>query len=279
MPKSLADAPEIHYDRVSRAWRYLMGESFHYGYFEAPGQSLDMATRALTNRMGALGGLAAGQQVLDIGCGIGDPARFLARSIGCRVTGISTSEVGVRLAEEESAAAGLGDLVDFEVRDGMDNGFPDGSFDRVWVMESSHLMPDKRAMLSEAIRVLEPGGRLVLCDIIVHRDLPISEVVKRARGFDLLRKVFGRAKMETLQTYRSWMSELGFGEIEADDISEQTQPTFDRWQENADRYRDQVTALIDESGWSDFRDSCDVLRDMWKEEVLGYGLVVAAKPL
>ncbi len=279
MPRTPSDAPDIHYNRVSHAWRYLMGESFHYGYFDTVDQELDAATRALTLRMAERGQLRRGEHVLDIGCGIGHPARFLARSIGCRVTGISTSKTGVTLAQEESAAAGLTPLVSFEVRDGMSNGFPDEYFDRVWAMESSHLMPDKPAMLGEAARVLVPGGRLVLCDIIVQRDLPIRDVVQRARDFDLLRRVFGRAKMETFLTYRNWLAEAGFGNIQTEDISQRTRPTLDRWQENAIRYRQQVVALIDVPGWTDFIDSCDVLRTMWNEAIIGYGLITAEKPL
>ena len=273
-----SDSPAIHYDRVSRAWRYLMGESFHYGYFEEVDRELDLATRALTQRMIEAGRVAAGHHVLDVGCGIGDPARYLALSLGCRVTGISTSETGVRLAIEESAGSGVEDLVAFEVRDGMDNGFPNDHFDRVWVMESSHLMPDKRAMLAEAARVLAPGGRLVLCDIITHRDLPLAEVVRRAHDFDLLRRVFGRAKMETLASYAEWLQSLGLEDVGVEDISAKTRPTFDRWQENADRYRDQVVGLIEERGWVEFRDSCEVLRRMWDDGVLGYGLAFAEKP-
>jgi len=279
MPTTPSDAPDIHYNRVSHAWRHLMGKSFHYGYFDTADQELDAATRAMTRRMAERGQLRRGECVLDIGCGIGEPARFLAQSIGCRVTGISTSATGVALAEEESAAAGVADLVTFEVRDGMANGFPDEHFDRVWAMESSHLMHDKPAMIREAARVLVPGGKLVLCDIIVQRDLPIRDVVHRAHDFDLLRRVFGRAKMETLLTYCTWLAEAGLGNIQAEDISQRTRPTLDRWQANAIRFREQVIALIDVPGWTDFTDSCDVLRTMWDEAILGYGLITAEKRL
>lgn len=273
-----SDSPAVHYDRVTSAWRHLMGESFHYGYFETPDADLDEATRALTRRMAERARLEAGQRVLDIGCGIGDPARFLARTIGCRVTGISTSEVGISLARAESAAAGLTHLVSFEVRDGMRSGFPDASFDRIWILESSHLMPDKAALLRDAARVLVPGGRLGLCDIILRRDLPIREVVQRARELDLLRRVFGRARMETLATYRRLLAEAGLAGIETQDVSAATRPTLLRWQERADRYRDEVVSLVTEPAWAEFRAACGVLRQLWDEDVLGYGLVAAEKP-
>jgi 27-O-demethylrifamycin SV methyltransferase len=275
MDSKPSDTPDAHYDQVSEAWRYLMGESFHYGYFDGQNTTLDAATHALTEKMASKAGVKPGDHVLDIGCGIGAPARQLARSIDCHVTGISNSAVGVALAEQETIGTPLRERVSFEVRDAMDNGLPAQAFDCAWALESSHLMPDKQRMLREACRVLVPGGRLVLCDIIVHRDLPIQEVVRQAKPFDLLRRVFGRAKMETLSTYRKWLEELDMQEIWTEDISRQTAPTLPAWAENADRYRSEVVELIGETAWSEFRESCEVLRSMWKEEILGYGLVVA----
>lgn len=277
MNSNSSDAPDAHYDNVSAAWRYLMGESFHYGYFERSDMDLDLATHALTERMAAAGAVASGNRVLDIGCGIGAPARQLARTRGCHVVGISNSIVGIELAKQEAQRADLQPRISFEVRDAMDNRLPDGSFDCAWVLESSHLMPDKPAMLREASRVLAPGGRLVLCDIIVHRDLPLREVVRQARSFDLLRRVFGRAKMETLDTYRRWLEELGMEAIETEDISHQTAPTLSAWEANAQRYRSEASGLIGETAWSEFYEACGVLRKMWKDGILGYGLVVAKK--
>ena len=278
MSSSSADAPAAHYDNVSAAWRYLMGESFHYGYFESSDVGLDDATHALTDKMTATAGVRPEDRVLDIGCGIGAPARQLARATGCRILGISNSPVGVALAREETKRAELENHASFEVRDAMDNGLPDASFDCAWALESSHLMPDKQAMLRDAVRVLKPQGRLVLCDIIVHRDLPLKEVVRQARAFDLLRRVFGRAKMETLATYQLWLEELGMEAIQTEDLSRQTEPTLSAWEANAELYRDETIGLLGETGWTEFRDSCEVLRTMWKDGTLGYGLIVAQKP-
>jgi 27-O-demethylrifamycin SV methyltransferase len=277
MTRAPVDRPDIHYDRISNAWRYLMGESFHYGYFDAPGVSLDDATDALSLRMARVGDVQAGHRVLDVGCGIGGPGLLLAERVGCRVLGISTSDVGIRTARERAAERGLEALATFEVRDGMDHGLGDRSFDRVWIMESSHLMSDKGALIREAARVLVPGGRLVLCDIIMHRELPFSEVMKRAKAFDLLRVVFGRAKMATLSAYRAWCEESGLTVSCCDDISREAAPTFSHWKQNADRHRDDVVRVAGEAALADFSRACDELEVMWEDEVLGYGMVAADK--
>jgi len=278
MSKTSADQPDVHYDNITKAWRHLMGESFHYGYFVSPEQELNAATEALTREMARAARLEPDHRVLDVGCGIGGPALYLTQSIGCRVTGISTSYVGIATARERAASVELVDRAEFLLRDGMDNGFDAESFDRVWVMESSHLMADKGAMIRDSARVLERGGRLVLCDIIMRRDLGMSEVLKRAREFDLLRRVFGRAKMETLASYESWCREAGLRVNRLDEINAQTRRTFDRWQQNAAQYRGEVVALIGEESHSDFVRACDELKKMWSEEVLGYGILEAEKP-
>jgi 27-O-demethylrifamycin SV methyltransferase len=274
----LADDVASHYDKVTQAWRFLLGADLHYGYFLDQNETLASATDGLTRLLAERAGIRGGDRVIDIGCGIGTPAMQIAQWFGCDVTGISISRVGVDLACERAQAAGLSDRVRFEVRDGMDTKLPDASFDCAWVMESSHLMPDKGRMIAEASRMLRPGGRVVLCDIIAHRIIPMSEVLRRARQFLTLELAFGRAKMETFQAYRGWFESAGLIVEDQLDISLQTRPTFDRWSQNAQKYANEVASLIGEQGLRQFRDSCDILRDLWDTRTLGYGLVRATKP-
>jgi cyclopropane fatty-acyl-phospholipid synthase-like methyltransferase len=272
-----ADDPVTHYDRITRAWQYLLGEDFHYGYFKAAHESLEDATNNLTVLMAGKGAMAPGVSVLDVGCGIGTPACFLARHYGCRVTGISTSAIGVEQASRRSQERGLSDRVSFVVRDGMNNGMADASFDRVWVLESSHLMPRKDALLAECARVLRPGGSLVLCDIILRRELPHSEVLRRSRDFLHLHYAFGHAKLETLDTYRRLAARAGLTVGEAPDISAPVFPTLDAWRRKLEANREEVRALIGDDGVEHFRESCNVLPQLWNEGYFGYGLMVAAR--
>src|SRR5688572_9248125 len=91
----MIDDPVAHYDRITRAWRYLLGEDFHYGYFRTANESLATATSNLTALMAEKSAIGPGISVLDVGCGIGNPACFLAERYACRVTGISTSKTGI----------------------------------------------------------------------------------------------------------------------------------------------------------------------------------------
>jgi 27-O-demethylrifamycin SV methyltransferase len=270
--------PAAHYDRVTDAWGLLLGDELHYGVFAHDDDPLPVATAALTTRMVEASQLSPGLTVLDVGCGTGAPARALATEHGVRVTGITTSEVGVATATELAAAAGLQDQVSFEVRDGTRNGFADASFDRVWVLESSHLMRDREALVSECARVLRPGGRLALCDIILRRPMPFEEVKRLRKPLAVLRDAFGDARMEPLDLYASMATAHGLVVDQQDDLTAATRPTFDRWRANAEAHRATVVASLGEDGWQQFVESCDILEGFWDDGTLGYGLLAAAKP-
>jgi 27-O-demethylrifamycin SV methyltransferase len=269
--------PATHYDRVTAAWGLLLGDELHYGVFRSPDEPLPDATRHLTEAMIDAAQLRSGLQVLDVGCGTGAPACALAAEFGVHVTGITTSAEGIEAARARAAAAGVSELTGFEQRDGMDNGFPDASFDRTWVLESSHLMRERDRLVSECARVLRPGGRLVLCDIILQRQLDLAEVRRLREPLRLLRLVFGDARMESLDEYARLAVAKGLRVEQQTDLTAATRPTFVRWRENAELHRDEVTELIGAEDWQRFVDSCDVLAGFWDDGTLGYGLLAAAK--
>jgi 27-O-demethylrifamycin SV methyltransferase len=264
--------PASHYDRVTAAWRWLLGEELHYGVFDQGDESLPDATRRLTALLVDAMGIEPGVTVLDVGCGTGGPACHLA-SLGARVVGITTSAAGIAAASANARAEGVADRVTFDLRDGMDNGLPDGSFDRVWILESSHLMRDRDRLIAESARVLRPGGRIGLCDIMLRRELPFLEVRRLRASFSLLRQVFGDARMEEPGTYVALFGDAGLTVDVEVDLTEKTRPTFERWRENAARHHDRVVALLGEDGVREFTEASQVLEGFWDDGTLGYGLV------
>jgi 27-O-demethylrifamycin SV methyltransferase len=270
--------PAAHYDKVTDAWTLLLGDELHYGVFSDPGEELSTATGRLTELMLEAARIEPDLEVLDVGCGTGAPACTIAAQTGGRVTGITTSEEGVAAARARATHVGLADLARFELRDGMDNGFPDQSFDRVWALESSHLMRERDRLISECARVLRPGGRLALCDIIRRRELDLMEVKRLREPLRLLREVFGDARMEPLDEYARLARESGLEVEQQRDITTETRPTFQRWRENAERHRERVTELFGAEERAKFVESCDVLEGFWDDGTLGYGLFVATRP-
>ncbi|MGY2876297.1 27-O-demethylrifamycin SV methyltransferase [Marmoricola sp. URHA0025 HA25] len=274
---SSSHEPAAHYNRVHDAWRLIMGEEFHYGYFSTPQTPLDVATGALTGQMLDRARIAPGDRVLDVGCGTGRQACDLADKHGADVLGITTSDSGVDAARALAAERGLSGAR-FENRDGTDNGLPAASFDVTWVLESSHLMRDRAALLAECARVLAPGGRIVLCDIIRRREIPFLEVRDRREQFATLRAAFGDAHMHPLDSYTSTLEQLGLTVTDSTDITTETLPTFAAWRANAERHEPTLLDLIGSEAVDDFVRSTHILEAFWHDDTLGYGILAAAKP-
>ncbi len=135
-----------------------------------------------TEQLAELAALEAGTRVLDVGCGIGGPARHLAAHHGCRVTGLDLTEEYCRVASMLAARTGLGERVEFRHGDALAMPFEDASFDVVWTQHASMNIADKDRLYAEMHRVLGPGGRLALYDIVAGEAGPPHFPVPWARA-------------------------------------------------------------------------------------------------
>ena len=145
---------------------FYWGEHIHLGHYGSPPRSKDFleAKADFVHEMvkwGGLDKLPRGTTVLDVGCGIGGSSRILAKAYGFETTGVTISPKQVQRATEltpEDVTA------KFQVDDALNLSFPDNSFDVVWSIEAGPHMPDKAKYAQEMVRVLKPGGLLVVAD-------------------------------------------------------------------------------------------------------------------
>jgi SAM-dependent methyltransferase len=128
---------------------------------------------AATLRLAALAGIGAGARVADVGAGIGGPARTLAHRFGARVTAVDLTPEHVEAAAELDRRVGLGDRIDVVLGDATALPLPDGAFDVVWTQHAAMNIPGKAALYREARRILAPGGRLALFDVMAGPGGPI----------------------------------------------------------------------------------------------------------
>jgi len=120
--------------------------------------------------------LRSTDHVLDVGCGSGGPALFLAREIGCRVTGVDANEAGIQAGLTLAREAKLQDKVHFQLADiRVHLPFIDGSFDAIVSMDALCHFPARRAVFDEWRRVLRPGGRILVTDPVVMTGLVSKE--------------------------------------------------------------------------------------------------------
>jgi ubiquinone/menaquinone biosynthesis C-methylase UbiE len=121
---------------------------------------------AATAELAKLAGIAAGMSVLDVGAGIGGPARFLAATHGCRVTGVDLSEPFVDAARYLTERTGQSGQVSFEAGSALELPFGDGGFDVALLQHVAMNISDRPRLYREIRRVLKPGGRFATFDVV-----------------------------------------------------------------------------------------------------------------
>ena len=165
------------------------------------------------------------QHVLDVGCGIGGPARTLAAEFGCRVTGIDISDEFCTAARCLNELVGLSDKISIRTADALALPFEDESFDIVWTQHASMNIADKQALFTEMHRVLRPDGKLALHDVMAGPVQPVHFPVPWAPDPSM-------SFLADPEEARTLILATGFEELNWQD---QTQLTEDWWQNVRER--------------------------------------------
>ena len=132
----------------------------------APADEFHLGGIEITRELGPQMELAPGLRVLDVGSGIGGPARYFAAEYQCKVTGIDLTEEFVQVAKSLTRRTKLDHLVDFVQASALDMKFEAGSFDRAYMFHVGMNIADKAGVFREVRRVLKPGGLFVIYDIL-----------------------------------------------------------------------------------------------------------------
>lgn len=125
--------------------------------------------------------------LLDVGCGIGGPARYLAETYECRVTGIDLTDEFVEVARALTDRCALDDRIDFHQASALALPFDEGSFDAAYMIHVGMNIEDKSTLFAEVWRVLKPGSRFAVYDVMRVRngqiDYPMPWAMSEATSF------------------------------------------------------------------------------------------------
>ena len=128
---------------------------------------------AATAELANLAVITAGMSVLDVGSGVGGPARFLAATYGCDVIGVDLSEPFVEAARYLSARTGQDNKVSFETGSALSLPFDSGRFDTVLLQHVAMNIADRPLLYREIRRVLRPGGKFATFDVVLNSGDPL----------------------------------------------------------------------------------------------------------
>ncbi|WP_449257787.1 methyltransferase domain-containing protein [Chlorobium limicola] len=181
-------------------WEMLMGEQIHVGG--------DRETDILAQKAG----IGADSRLLDVCSALGGPARQLARTYGCSITGLDAT---LRMHEEairRTADAGLSGKIAFRLGNALDMPFRANTFDVVWGQDAWCYITDKKRLIDECARVLKPGGILAFTDWLETGPMPAEE-------WQALHEFMVFPYMETLEGYATMAENAGLRVIEKEDLT------------------------------------------------------------
>lgn len=163
--------------------------------------------------------LCPGSHVLDIGSGLGGPARAVAETYGCRVTGIDLTEAFCAAAKVLSDWLDLGGRVAFERGDATDLPFADGRFDAAMTIHAAMNIAAKPRLYEEARRVLKPGGRFAVYDVLQGEGGEVLFPVPWAREPSI-------SHLATPDEMRALLADAGFAIVVEHDSTEESERWF-----------------------------------------------------
>lgn len=248
----------------------LWDGNLHYGLWrdENDKRSFSEAAIEMTNEMIRRLDPKPGDRILDVGCGNGTPAMQLARACPVRVVGISVSERQVAHASERAREAGLADRVSFERVNALDLPYPAESFDGAWALESMLHMPDKVRVLSEVARVVRPGGRIPIADMVYKQPAEAAKDVRAQYS-----TVY--ASLTPLDEYRSVLERADLIGEDIRDVTKETFPTNAAFAAGLRSRADQFVEILGREGYELLIGNQEKIARMPE---LGYVLITARRP-
>jgi tocopherol O-methyltransferase len=221
VPRDLKHRIQRHYDIAAPLYRSLWGIHIHHGYWHDGTETKEVAQEQLTALLADTARIANGCRVLDIGCGFGGSARYLAQRFGARVVGISISKKQIEIAN--AIARGCEPAPRFFVTDAEQLGIAT-KFDVVWSIEAISHLSQKKECFRHFVELLRSNGRIAIIDWFKAEGL--SNDQEHHYIEPIVRQML-LPELKTMQEYASALESLACRIVEMQDITRKVAKTWD----------------------------------------------------
>jgi len=178
------DLVNSYYNLATDLYEYGWSQCFHFcRYYKGEGfhQGLARHEHYLAMKLG----IQADEVVLDVGCGVGGPAREISAFTNCNIIGLNNNDYQIARATVYADRQGQGDKVTFVKGDFMKMPFPDNTFDRIYSIEATCHAPSLKGVYAEIFRVLKPGGTYATYEWLLENHYDPSNPEHRKISYDI----------------------------------------------------------------------------------------------
>jgi cyclopropane fatty-acyl-phospholipid synthase-like methyltransferase len=215
----------------------------------------------------------AGSHVLEVACGTGGPALFLADRTGCRVTGVDLHEAGIAAANSRADELGLADRASFVHADTRSQlPFGEATFDALVCIDAWNHFDDRESVLSEWFRVLRAGAGLLFTDpIVVTGMLRRDEMATRSDSM-------GEFVFTPPGVDEQLVRDAGFVDVRAEDATANMWEVPRRWRDAREQHRSELEGVEGQEGFVAFQHFLEVVETLARERRLSRIAVLARRP-
>ncbi len=264
-----------HYDLLTLFYRLMWGRHIHHGLWDAD-ESPQVAQTRLIDRMIDDAEIQRGARVLDVGCGMGGSSIYLARELGCHVTGITLSGVQRGWATRTAWWRGVRRQVEFLRQDVETADFPPRSFDVVWSIECLEHLFDKPAFFQRAAGWLRPGGVIAFCTWLAGDEPHSAESIRQV--YDVCEGFFCPS-LPTAREYEEWLVAAGLQGIRGAKLTPKVTRTWEICMDRVDRSRVRWLARCFGVSMTRFLDRFDTILNAYRSGAMDYGLFIGRAPM
>jgi SAM-dependent methyltransferase len=256
---------------VEPIYRSAFGAALHLAMFEGDESREKAQTRTKEFLAARLPQVSLETTIVDLGSGYGDAARFLVQRLGCKVVGVNLVHTQNVLALSVSREAGFGRQISAIEADFGHVPLAAACTQVVWSQEALLHAPDRGRVLTEAARLLQPGGVFIYTDLVQTGPLEPEEA----------RLIYERVKITSFETFEGYRVHLQAAGLQIKEIADLSPYVARSYGDHIDEIRAARDILVKAVG-ADFVDYTIEAMGRWvtaaNEGKLGWGMFVARKP-